>query len=77
MPSKCFWAKRYYDKRVSGIIHRQSGRHFDVENVDLPIRLHLFGDYYAWSAVNNVKRVQTGYTKKILLFNDGFAEYYC
>ena len=23
----------YYDKRVSGNIHRQSGRHFDVENV--------------------------------------------
>ena len=27
------------------------------------IRLHLLGDYYAWSAVNDVKRVQTGHIK--------------
>ena len=25
--------------------------------------MHLFGDYYAWSAANDVKRVQTGYIK--------------
>ena len=34
-----------------------------LKTLDLLIRLHLFGDYYAWSAVNNVKRVQTGYIK--------------
>ena len=44
------------------------------KTLDLLIQLHLFGDYYAWSPVNDVKRLQTGYTKKIPLFNDGFAE---
>ena len=43
-----------------------------LKTFGLPIRLHLFGDYYACSA--NVKLVQKGYTNKIPLFNDGFAE---
>ena len=34
-----------------------------LKTLDLLIRLHLFGDYYAWSAANDVKRVQTGYIK--------------
>ena len=33
-----------------------------LKTLDLLIRLHLFGDY-AWSAANDVKRVQTGYIK--------------
>ena len=35
------------------------------KTLDLLIRLHLFGDYYARSAVNDVKRVQTSYIRKI------------
>ena len=34
-----------------------------LKTLDLLIWLHLFGDYYAWSAANDVKRVQTGYIK--------------
>ena len=34
-----------------------------LKTLDLLIRLHLFGDYYAWSAANDTKRVQTGYIK--------------
>ena len=45
-----------------------------LKTLDLLILPYLFGDYYAWYAVNDVKRVQTGYIKKIPLFNDGFAE---
>ena len=45
-----------------------------LKKLDLLIRLHLFGDYYAWSAVNDVKRVQTSYIKIFRYLNDGFAE---
>ena len=45
-----------------------------VETVRSSNPTEFFGDYYARSAVNDVKRVQTSYIKKIPLFNDGFAE---
>ena len=41
-----------------------------LKTLNLLIRLLLFGDYYAWSAANDTKRVQTGYIKNFR-YDDG------
>ena len=47
------------------------------KTLDPLIRLHLFGDYYAWSTVNDVKCVQTGYVQNFLYLMKGLRKYYC
>ena len=35
--------------------------------------MHLFGDYYAWSAVNDVKFVQTGHIQNFRYLMTGYG----
>ena len=48
-----------------------------VETVRSSNPTEFFGDYYARSAVNDVKRVQTSYIKKFRYLMADLRKYYC
>ena len=48
-----------------------------VETVRSSNPTEFFGDYYARSAVNDVKRVQTSYIKKFRYLMTDLRKYYC
>ena len=48
-----------------------------VETVRSSNPTEFFGDYYARSSVNDVKRVQTSYIKKFRYLMTDLRKYYC
>ena len=48
-----------------------------VETVRSSNPTEFFGDYYARSAVNDVKRAQTSYIKKFRYLMTDLRKYYC